>query len=518
MAFREVTMIEIKEVLRRWLSGEKKKKIAINVGLDPKTVRRILAAASQCELSPCHGSAALTEERLCAVMTLLKIPAPREASDSRKVCESHSERIAGYLKQGVRLTKVHRLLKRDGIQVPYSALYRYARQELEFGRKAPTVRLAEGNPGEEIQVDTGWMTALEPDENGRRKRFRAFIFTPRVSRYRFVFPCLRETTEDAIVAFEAAWEFYGGVFSVVVIDNMKAVVNKADPLEPKLIDDFLEYAQARGFTVDTTRVRKPKDKAVVERAVQDVRNDCFGGERIQSIEQARERAKFWCMHEYGVRRHTTTQRLPREHFFSDEKPVLKPFSGERYDIPVWSDPKVARDHYAQVERALYSLPTKYIGKKLRARADSKLVRFYLRGVLIKIHPKQKAGGKSTDSTDFPPEKTAYALRDIEWLRGRAEEQGPFVGAFAGKLLSGNLPWTRMRQVYALLGLAKRYGQKRVDDVCALALSADMLSIKRLSRMLETAAAPDLAEQRTLPTARFLRPTRVFSFKPQRGSA
>jgi hypothetical protein len=78
-----------------------------------------------------------------------------------------------------------------------------------------TVPVADGEPGQELQLDTGWMTYLEADEHGRRRRFKAFIFTPNVSRYRFVYPVGRERTEDAIEACEAAWEFYGRVFHVL---------------------------------------------------------------------------------------------------------------------------------------------------------------------------------------------------------------------------------------------------------------------------------------------------------------
>ena len=42
----------------------------------------------------------------------------------------------------------------------------------------------------------------------------------------------------------------------------------------------------------------------------------------------------------------------------------------------------------------------------------------------------------------------------------------------------------MRRVYALLGLARRYGAARVNDACAIALAADMLDVHRLKRMLE----------------------------------
>jgi DNA-binding CsgD family transcriptional regulator len=43
--FREVSMIELKEVLRLWSEGLPKKRLAAQLGLDPKTVRRYLAAA-----------------------------------------------------------------------------------------------------------------------------------------------------------------------------------------------------------------------------------------------------------------------------------------------------------------------------------------------------------------------------------------------------------------------------------------------------------------------------------------
>ena len=173
-------------------------------------------------------------------------------------------------------------------------------QELAFGRKAATVPVADGEPGHELQVDTGWVLSLEPDATGVRRRKKAFVFTPNVSRYRFVYPIERETTLEAIAACEAAWAFYGGVFRVMVIDNMKAVVARADRLEPKIIEGFREYAQARGFFVVATRVRRPKDKPRVERSVRDVRDDCFAGERLQDLDAARARALRWCRDEYGI--------------------------------------------------------------------------------------------------------------------------------------------------------------------------------------------------------------------------
>ena len=83
-----------------------------------------------------------------------------------------------------------------------------------------------------------------------------------------------------------------------------------------------------------------------------VRDDCFAGECLHTIVEAREHARRWCLHDYGMRRHTRTQRLPLECFTAEEKPRLLPAPERPYDVPVWCDPKVARDHFAQVAKAL----------------------------------------------------------------------------------------------------------------------------------------------------------------------
>lgn len=506
MAYREVTMIEITEVLRQWLAGARRKQIARRLGLDPKTVRRYLRAAAHGGLKPGMEAAALTEERLAAILTGLRAPAERPYGETWQRCVEHRDFIAAQLRAGVRLSKVRRLLARQGVVLASATLYRFATAELGVGRGAATIPVADGAPGEELYVDTGWMPMLEPDESGRRRRFRAWIFTPGVSRYRFVSPCFEETTASAIAACEAAWAFYGGVFKVLIPDNTKALITTPDPLQPRLVPAFLEYAQARGFVVDPARVRRPTDKARVERSVPYVRDDCFGGERLGTLEQARVRAVVWCRDEAGLRRHARTQRRPREHFESVEHPALLPAPAAPYDVPLWATPKVARDQHAQVAKALYSLPTRYVGTTLRARADRLTVRFYDGATLVKMHPRRAPGQRATDPGDFPAEKTVYALRDVAFLEREAARHGAAIGTFAHALLAVPLPWTRMRRVYALLGLVKRYGAARVEAVCELALAADLLDVSRLRRMLMLAAPPAAAPPaRVIPLARYLRP-------------
>ncbi len=341
--FREVTMIELKEVLRLWGKGLPKKRVAAQLGLDPKTVRRYLKAATAAGLHADRDP--ISDEQVRDVLLALHPVGGRPRGDGWTVCAEQREAIRRWLEGGVRLTKIRKLLARQGVRIAYATLHRFAVLELQFGRTAPTIPVLDGEAGQELQVDTGWVgwLTLPLIDHRKRRRFRAWIFTAVRSRYRFVYPTFEETTARAIEACEAAWAFFGGRFHVLIPDNTKAIIVTADPLAPRITPAFLEYAQARDLHIDAARVRHPRDKARVERAVSGVRDDCFAGEILTTLEDARVHALQWCREDYGWRPHSRTQRRPREHFEAEEQTALRPAPTTPYDIPLWSEPKVGRD-------------------------------------------------------------------------------------------------------------------------------------------------------------------------------
>jgi len=515
--YREVTMVEVKEVLRLWRERVPTKRLAAQLGLDPKTVRRYLRAAAAAGIAADAG--ALTDDDVREVLLALQPTGGRPRGDGWAQCAAQREAIRHWLTDGLRLTKIRKLLARQGVVIAYPTLYRFAVLELQFGQTATTLPVLDGDPGQELQIDTGWVGWLMPPPPAPRRRFRAWIFSAVCSRHRFVYPTFEETTARAIEACEAAWAFYGGIFHVLIPDNTKAIITQADPLAPRITPAFLEYAQARHFHIDAARAKHARDKARVERAVPGVRDDCFAGEILTTLDDARAHAQQWCLEEYGLRRHSRTQRRPREHFETEERAALGPAPTTPYDIPLWSEPKVARDQLASVAKATYSIPHAYVGQILTARADSHIVRFYVRGLLIKTHPRQSPGGRSIDASDYPVERSVYALRNVDALRRQAEQISAIVGRYAAALLDSPLPWTRMRRVYALLGLVRRFGAARVSETCAVALAADMLDVKRLQRMLEYGIAPLAATSppRVLPRARYLRPATQYAL-PFRAAA
>jgi transposase len=403
------------------------------------------------------------------------------------------------------VVKIGVLLERQGVVVPYRTLHRFCVERCGFGRTAATVRVADGEPGMECQVDFGYLGMLADPVTGRRRKVHALIFTACYSRHMFVWLSFTQTLAAFIAGCEAAWVFFGGVFKVLVPDNASAIVADADAVNPRFTAGWLDYAQHCGFATDAARVRSPKDKPRVERAVQYVRGNFFAGETFTGLADAQDRAQAWCAGTAGMRIHGTIQARPAEVFAAHEAAALLPQPAP-YDVPVFTKVKVHRDFHVEIGRALYSAPKEYLGCHLDARADSALVKLFHHGQLVKAHPRQQPGRRVTDPADLPAEKTTYAMRDVASLAAAARRHGDAVGVYAERLLDTDLPWTKMRQVYRLLGLARRYGPGPVDTACQRALDVDVISVTKIASMLEKATenTPVPPRPAATATARFAR--------------
>src|SRR3972149_8218255 len=163
MAFREVRMLEVIEVVRMWLSQRSKKRMARRPGVDVKPVRRYVKAAAECGLTQVQGPSALTEEFTASLMEKLAPGGGRSRGVGWSLCEKHRDFIRSRLKSGVGLTKIRKRLRRGQIFISYATLHRFAVQELGFSSQAPTLPVIDGEPGQELQFDTGWGGSLGPD-------------------------------------------------------------------------------------------------------------------------------------------------------------------------------------------------------------------------------------------------------------------------------------------------------------------------------------------------------------------
>lgn len=524
MAYVEHGMWEVLDVLKRVHRGESRRSIARVTGRDRKTIGRYLRLAVKFGWAPEDPNRREPDEVLATAVVTSAQPGPARSMPAPNEQEllPLKDRIKEWLEpasgeRGLTLTKIHTLLGRQGVAVTYSALYRFAVRHFEFGRKAGTVRVAQSPPGELAEVDFGRMGFIYDVESAKRRMVWALIVTLAYSRHQYVHLSHTSKLDDLIDGLEEAWEAFGGVPARVVLDNLKAAVTKPDRYDPVFQRTFNEYADHRGFVIDAALPAHAKGKPHVERAVPYVRESFFRGEHFLSLEHAQREAVRWCQNTAGLRTHGTTRKQPRVEFEQVEQPTLKPFDGERFDTPRWGTPIVNTDCHIHFAHALYSVPDIHRGKQVLVRADSKLVRIYLGHLgrdLVKTHPVQPPGGRSTDYNDYPPQKTPYAMRDVDYQIRQATRRGPEVGRFCARLLGGTYPWAKLRQSQKLLRLGDKYGHGRLDEACKRALAFDLIDVRRveniLLKALETARLPPPAAAVQQLGLRFLRDNRSFN--------
>jgi len=278
VGFREVSVVEVREVLRGWLEGAGLRKVAERAGVDRKTARRYVQAAEAEGLSREAGLEALSDELVGAVVSAVRPARPNGRGGSWETLLGREQQISTWVAGGegrppLSIVKIEELLAREGCRVPYRTLHRFAVERCGFRVNTTTMRTNDGEPGVECQIDFAQMGFICDPETGKKRRVHALIFTAVVSRHMFVWLTYSQTLAAMIAGCEAAWAFFGGVFKVLIPDNLKAVVTDADAVNPRLSVGWLDYAQHVGFATDPARVRTPQDKPRVERAVQYVRGN-----------------------------------------------------------------------------------------------------------------------------------------------------------------------------------------------------------------------------------------------------
>src|SRR5260221_2744303 len=260
MAFREVLVTQVKEVLRAWLAGLGKRPAARRAGVDVKTAARYIAAARAAGLARDGDESQLSDELLGQVVAAVRPARPAGHGASWEALAPVQAEIAGWVKDDLPLVKVGEMLERRGVVLPYRALARFAAAECGYSsaKSRVTVPVADGKPGEEVQIDFGYLGMI-PD-GGRRRKLHALVFTAVYSRYCFVYLTFSQTTQAVIAGCEAAWAFYGGMFRVLVADNLEPAVDKADRLEAPWDRGGLGQAPAPGQVWEPCRGVPPQEK------------------------------------------------------------------------------------------------------------------------------------------------------------------------------------------------------------------------------------------------------------------
>ncbi len=328
MSYKEVSRVEIVEVVRRWQAESSQRRISASTGLGRATVRKYIAAARALGLEQ-NGSGP-TEEQLTRLSTL-SLPGPRkmETSTEDLLAPWTDQVYESLMTDRLQVTRILELLVGRGCEVSYTSLRRFIQRRNWQRRNLRTVRMGQTAPGELAEMDFGRLGLIRDPTTGRRRVVWALLIVLAYSRHSSVWPTFTQRLVDVIEGLEAAWAFFEGIPRYLVIDNFPSAVAGADPLHPRLTCGFMEYAQHRGFITDPARVRHPRDKPHVERGVQYVRERFFKGGQFTGLADMRSQARRWCLDVAGQRVHGTTRKLPLVVFCEEECDAPREWDAER---------------------------------------------------------------------------------------------------------------------------------------------------------------------------------------------
>ena len=480
-------MIDVVEIIKHWYAGRNLSEIARGLGLDRKTVRKYVAAPEREGISP--GGPPVTPEEWAR---RIKVWFP-ELTDprARSSVAGEIERFHGYIGEHLSvntLATIHqRLRDEEGLRASYTSFRRYVRHEFaaQAALSQVTVLRDDPPPGEEAQLDYGYLGQWLDPRTGKRQRVWAFIMVLSHSRHLFCYPVVRMTVPAFIEAHLAAFSFFGGVPRRLVCDNLASGVLRPDLYDPRLNRSYRELAVHYGCLVDPARVAHPKDKPRVERPVPYLRDSFFRGRSFSSLKDMQVQAARWSLVVAGGRScRPLGGAAPHALFLAVEADTLLALPARTFELATWHTPKVAPDAHVMVGGALYSVPYRLIGQRLDVRMTETGVTCFFEGELIKTHTRVKKGRRSTDWADYPAEKVAFLMRTPAWCLRRARELGPAVSAVVEALL-GVQALHRLRSAQGVIALAERYGPERLDAACAGALFAGDPSYRTIRGILQS---------------------------------
>jgi transposase len=300
-------------------------------------------------------------------------------------------------------------------------------------------------------------------------------------------------------------EYFGGSPRVAVPDNLKDAVRLACFYEPDINPSYADLARHYGVVVLPARVRKPRDKAKVESAVQQVERQVMAPLRNRTFFSLAE-ANAAFAEQLAVLNARPFQKMSgsrRSVFEELDRPALSPLPVRPYEFALWKRARVNIDYHVQVDYAFYSVPYQLARREVEVRLSQGVVEIFHGGKRIASHVRTYLRGRFlTDPAHMP----AAHRRHLEWTPSRLIGWGETMGPQTGALVAGILerrphPEQGYRSCLGLMRLAKEYTPERLEAAAGRAVSAGAFSFRSvkniLSRGLERAGLPPSEE--TEPT-------------------
>jgi transposase len=373
----------------------------------------------------------------------------------------------------------------DGYQLSrFKSLYRQWRRTADLSMRQ------DHKAGEKAFSDfAGGTLGITNRATGEVTPAHLFVCALGASSYTYVRLFWHENSEAWCMGHALSFGFFEGCPEIIVPDNPKPVTTRACPYEPDINPSFNQMANHFGVAVIPARVRKPKDKAIVESAV---------GIATRWIMAVLRKRTFFSLAEANqavaelltLLNNRPFKKLPgcrRSRYEQIDKPALKPLPQDPYEYMHIKKASVhIADYHVEYEGCWYSAPYQYRGRWVEIRATLNTVEIFLRGKRIASHPRRFIKGtRSTLDEHRPKSHREYGAWPPERLINWAATIGPQAKCLIEKIMhKQHHPEQGYRSCFGILRLAKSFGNERLNAACVRALAINAYSFKSVNSILK----------------------------------
>lgn len=483
MAQKPIAMEQLKQVLQLQADGVPIREIARRVGISRNSVRKYLS-----RLSSTESSSAIDLAENAYSNDLPELDAER----LRQVTVHFSNAGAELSRTGV----TRQLLWQEYMaQNPDGYSYsRYCYHLQQYLKNRDLSMHLEYQPGDMTMIDfAGKRLHYINLDTAERVECEVFIAILPFSGFIFCHPLHTQRTADFAHAINCMARFYGGVTATIVCDNMRTAVKRADRYEPQFTDICLQLSDHYTTTFSATRPYHPRDKAMVERAVNIVYNHIYGPLRhrqftsLASLQTA--------MHEQlallNDKPYKNTPYSRRYFFEQQERHLLKPLPAEPFSSKKVVQLTVQRNYHIQLseDHRYYSVPYQYTGKKVRVLYDSRVVEVYWGTDRIALHLRQNQTRAYTTLAEHMPPHHQRMQQIKGWNRQDLLAQASRIGQStlaAATLMLQNSIYIEQnyKACFGMLMLQKKYSAARLEAACSRALQGPRVNYTLIKSILE----------------------------------
>jgi transposase len=365
----------------------------------------------------------------------------------------------------------------------------------------------EHKAGEKLFIDfCGPTIAVINPSTGEIRRAAIFVATMGASNYTYIEACEGQDMASWLTANSRCLEFLGGVPSLLIPDNLKSAVNKADIFEPELNDSYQALGRHYGCPILPARPYKPKDKGKVEAAVlvaerwvmARLRHHVF--HTMAALNQA-IRALNKDLNQRPMKHYGGLSRA--ELFARIDAPALQPLPLYPYEYTQYKVAKVAKDYHVQFDFHWYSVPHMLVGERVEIHATQSLIKIACKGEIVTQHVRSAQRYRhTTESAHMPPAHAAHREWSPERIRSWANRIGPNTAGIVHTIEQGKEHIEQaQRACLGLLSLQRRYGEERLERACGMALEQQCTRQQFIKNLLKNGydqQVPDTTHRAATP--------------------